>query len=268
MEISIIDHVKKMVKLGKKIINDNPILSEEIGTTNAKGDKTIAMDAKIEDALVDYIKTNNISANIFSEEIGEIKFHKNPKYLISFDPLDGSTNYKIGKEIYPYGLLIAVYKGASPKLEDVVVAAAIEYSRNLIWYYFDGKTVTDKGEAVLLKPDWEVSKSTPFFLDLYYKEGYELYRPLVQKIFIRNIGSTIGNLSYVLSNIASGLGGVCMRTEEIGAIYALVKGAGGITVDHNGKDIGENRFSRETSHQILAGAKNIVEYTVKLLNES
>lgn len=266
MEISIIDHVKNMIQLGKKIITDNPILSEEMGTTNAKGDKTIAMDAKIEDALVDYIKTNNIPANIFSEEIGEIKFHENPKYLISFDPLDGSTNYKIGKNIYPYGLLIAVYNGTNPKLKDVIASGAIEYSQNFIWYYFDGKTVTDKGEAVSLKHDWEISKSTPFFLDLYYKKGYELYRPLAQKIFIRNIGSTIGNLSYVLSNIASGLGGVCMRPEEIGAIYSLVKGAGGISVDHKGNDIGENRFSPEINHQILAGAKNIVKYVVKLLN--
>lgn len=257
-----------MIELGKEIILNNPILSEEMGTTNAKGDKTIAMDAKIEDALVEYIKKNNIAANIFSEEIGEIKFHADPKFLISFDPLDGSTNYKIGKNIYPYGLLIAVYEGTSPKLKDVVAAGAVEYSQNLIWYYDQGKTYTDTGEVVVLKPDWEVSKSTPFFLDLYYKEGYELYRPLAQQIFIRNIGSTIGNLSYVLSNIASGLGGVSMRPEEIGAIYSLVKGAGGITVDHKGNDIGENKFSPETNHQILAGAKNIVEHAVGLLSQS
>lgn len=265
MQISLLEHVKNMINIGKKIIAVNPILSENIGTTNAKGDKTIAMDAKMEDALVEYIKKHDIPANIFSEEIGEITFHKNPKYLISFDPLDGSTNYKIGKNIYPYGLLIAVYKGTNPKLKDVVAAGAIEYSQDLIWFYSNGKTYNDSGERVVLKSDWEASKSTPLFLDLYYKEGYELYRPLAQQLFIRNIGSTVGNLSYVLSNIASGLGGVCMRPEEIGAIYSLIKGAGGITVNHKGEDIGDNDFSPETNHQILAGAKNIIDYSVKLL---
>jgi len=57
------------------------------------------------------------------------------------------------------------------------------------------------------------------------------------------MGSTIGNLSYVLKNIAAGLGGVCMRPEEIGAIVSLIKGAGGIAVNHKGEDLGEEDFS-------------------------
>lgn len=262
----LLSHVKSMISLGKEIVSCNPILSENVGTTNAKGDKTIAMDAKIEDALVEYIKKNNIPANIFSEEIGEIKFHNDPKYLISFDPLDGSTNYKIGKNIFPYGLLICVYKGINPHLKNVIVSGAIEYTQDLSWFYYEGKTYDKDGEQILLKNDWEVSKSTPIFLDTYYKEGYEIYRPLAQKLFIRNIGSTIGNLSYVLSNIASGLGGVCMRPEEIGTIYSLVKGAGGITVNHKGEDIGDNRFSPDINHQILAGSKKTINYAVSLLD--
>lgn len=263
----LLTHIKNMISLAKGIITSNPILSENTGATNAKGDKTIAMDSKIEDALVEYIKKNNIPANIFSEEIGEIKFHKNPKYLISFDPLDGSTNYKIGKNIYPYGLLICIYEGTQPKLKDVLVSGAIEYSQDLTWYFHGGKTYTANGDLVKLKNDWEKHRSTPLFLDTYYKEGYELYRPFAQELFIRNIGSTVGNLSYVLCNIASGIGGVCMRPEEIGTIYSLIKGAGGITVNHKGEDIGDNIFSPEINHQILAGSKNIIEYAVSLLKD-
>jgi fructose-1,6-bisphosphatase/inositol monophosphatase family enzyme len=265
MNKNLLNHVKEMISLGREIILTNPILSEETGETNAKGDKTIAMDKKIENALVEYIKKENIPANIFSEEIGEIKFHENPKYLISFDPLDGSTNYKIGKNIYPYGLLIAIYEGTVPQLKNVVAAGAIEYSQNLSWFYSDGKTFNENGERVILKTDWVIGKSTPFFLDLYYEQGYKLYKPLAGKIFIRNIGSTIGNLSYVLSNIATGLGGVCMRPEEIGAIYSLIKGAGGITVNHQGKDIGEEKFSPNATHQILAGTKNVIDFVVNAL---
>lgn len=265
MNISFTEHIRQMLLLAKDLVRNNPSLTSEVGTVNAKGDKTIGMDVKVEEILIDYIKKNNIPANIFSEEVGEIKFHPNPEYFIAFDPLDGSTNYKIGKNIFPYGLLIAVYKGLQPKLKDVITSGAIEYTKDLAWIYTDGKTADFNGNPIILKQDWIPSKSTPIFLDLYYKEGYELYRPLAQQLFIRNIGSTIGNLSYVLENIAAGLGGVCMRPEEIGAIYSLIKGAGGITVNHKGEDIGDMPFTPNTTYQILAGSKNIIDFAIEKL---
>lgn len=261
----ILKHVKEMLEIGKNLVLKSPLLANEIGTINVKGDHTIAMDKAVEDALIKYIKSNNIPVNIFSEEIGEIKFHDNPKYLIAFDPLDGSTNYKIGKNIYPFGLLIAVYDGLEPKLSEVIVAGAIEYSRNLSWTFFENQTFDQNNKLVQIKNDWVLDRHTPIFLDLYYKSGYELYRPLAEKLFIRNIGSTIGNLSYVLSNIASGMGGVCMRPEEIGAIYSLIKGAGGITVDHSGNDIGDRVFSSKETYQILAGSPSVINYAVEQL---
>lgn len=260
--------VQEMLEIGLQTVAKNPHATKEVGTTNIKGDKTIGMDVLVEKALIAYIKEKNIPANIFSEEAGDIKFHNQPKYYIAFDPLDGSTNYQIGKNIYPYGLLIAVYKGINPKLSDVVASGAIEYSRNLSWTYVDEKTYDQAGNPVVLKLDWEISRKTPIFLDLYYKEGYELYRPIAEQLFIRNIGSTIGNLSYVLSNIAAGLGGVCMRPEEIGAIYSLVRGAGGVTLDHTGKDLGEQLFSGNKTYQIIAGSKNIVNYAIKMLQNN
>lgn len=86
--------------------------------------------------------------------------------------------------------------------------------------------------------------------------------PLAQKLFIRNQGSTIGNLSYVLSNVAAGLGGVSMRAEEIGAVIALVKGARGLVFNHNGVDLGEESFDPERTYQVLAGSPNIVEFAL------
>lgn len=265
MDKSLLEHVKKMLNIGRKIVVDGPLLTNEIGTTNAKGDHTIEMDKAVEDSLISYIKSNDIPANIFSEEIGEVNYHPDPKYLIAFDPLDGSTNYKIGKNIYPYGLLISIYDGIKPKLSDVIAAGAIEYTQDLSWTFFENQTFDKNNQPIKIKNDWVLDRHTPIFLDLYYKNGYELYRPLAEKLFIRNIGSTIGNLSYLLSNISAGLGGVCMRPEEIGAIYSLIKGVGGISVDHNGNDIGSKTFSPNDAYQILAGSKNVIEFALKQL---
>lgn len=259
------EHILQMLRLGQQTLKNSPLLVKETGTTNIKGDKSIAMDVKIEEYFIDYIKKHNLPVNIFSEETGTVKFHPNPTHLIAFDPLDGSTNYKLGKGLFPYGILIACYQGVTPKLKDVVVAGAIEQIHNLGWLYKDGKTTDFAGNAVYLKSDWQPERSTPIYLDLYYEVGYKIYLPLAQKLFIRNQGSTIGNLSYVLSNVAAGLGGVSMRAEEIGAVVALVKGAGGLVVSHNRVDLGEELFDPEKTYQILAGSPNIIDFALGYL---
>ncbi len=259
------EHIKNMLLLAKKIISDSPLLIDEIGSTNAKGDKTIGMDSKIENEMIRYIKENDIPAHIFSEEVGMVKFHSKPEYLITFDPLDGSTNYKVGKNIFPYGFLVAAYDELSPKLGDVITSGAIEFTHNLAWIFKDQKTYLLDDSPVEIKNDWNITKSTPVYLDLYYKEGYETYSPLAQQVFIRNMGSTIGNLSYVLSNIAAALGGVCMRPEEIGTITSLIKGAGGVVVDHGRNNLNDMPFSPEKTYQILAGNKNVVDFMVDKL---
>lgn len=255
-------HISSMLNIGHDLFRREPHLTEEIGTVNAKGDKSIQMDVAIEKALITYVKEQKLPATIFSEEIGTVTFHPNPTHLIAFDPLDGSTNYKVGKGLFPYGLLVAIYEGLEPKLADVVAAGAIEYTRNLTWTYSEGKTYDTRGNRVTLRVDWPILKSTPIYVDLYYKEGYETYRPLAQQLFIRNQGSTVGNLSYVLSNTAAAIGGVSMRPEEIGAVVALIKGAGGIAVNHQGDDVGTEVFSPEKTYQILGGPKHIVGFMV------
>lgn len=168
----------------------------------------------------------------------------------------------------PFGALIAFYDGLKPRLSNIVAAGAIEYTRDLAWVT-DGEKTTDlSGGRVVLKTDWSINRPTPVYLDLYYREGYEKYLVLARKISIRNTGSTIGNLSYVLSNVAAGLGGVCMRAEEIGAVYALIKGAGGIAVNNDGVDLGKEFFEPEKTYPILAGSKPLVEFSIDQMKES
>jgi len=261
MQPNFLPHLKQMVALAQEAIKDTT-LTQETGIVNSKGQRSIGMDVHIETLLVNYIKENKLPFNIFSEEVGTIVLHEKQEYLIAFDPLDGSTNYKVGKNLLPYGLLIAVYKGEKPQLKDIVAAAGIEYTRNLSWFFDGEKTVDAQGQQINIKEDWIISKSTPVYLDLYYKDCYQLYSALPQQVFVRNSGSTAGNLSYVLANVGAALGGICMRGEEIGTVYALIKGAGGAVVNYNGTDLGEIFFDPETTYPILAGAKSVVKFVI------
>ena len=181
MDKSLIKHVTNILVLANKKVKKSPLLADETGATNIKGDKTLAMDKKLEDAVIGYIKLNSIPADIFSEEIGMVRFHPNPKYLLVFDPLDGSTNYKLGKNLLPYGLLICCYKGLSPKLKDVVVSGMMEVTTNQ-GVIFDGKqTRALNGKKVNLNKSWFINQSTPVYFDLYYKKAYDAFAPLAQK---------------------------------------------------------------------------------------
>jgi len=261
----LIHHVKEMMRLGEKIIKSNPILSEETGKINEGGDRTIKMDQQIEEALINYVKSKKIPANIYSEEIGTVELHPNPKYLIVFDPLDGSTNYAIGKNLLPYGLLISVFNGISPKLGDVIAAGASEYTTNSKFIFNGRKTTTFDGKQISLNKNWKISSSTPIYLDLYYEKGYKTFVPIAQQLHIKWTGSNIGSLNYVMHQMAGLMGAVCMRPEEIGTMVGLITGAGGVAVDHKGNNLKNEKFSVNKTYQILAGNKKVVRSTLKLI---
>ncbi len=262
------DLVQNLLQIAKETFDTSPLLDSEIGTTNVKGDRTIGMDVKIEELFIDYLKKNNLPVEVFSEEAGIVKLNKNPEYLVVFDPLDGSTNYKTGKGLLPYGTLVAIYKGSKPKLKDIVAAGALEYTSKLSWVY-DGKKTTDQNDnLVKLDKDWIINQKTSVYFDLYYKLAYDQFAPLAQKVHIRWCGSNVGSLTYVLSEVAAIMGSACMRCEEIGAMYGLVKGAGGITTDHQGRDIGEEIFSPEKTYPMISGNRIAHIKTIKMLNEN
>ncbi len=265
MKVDYSTHIKQILLLGLRTVKNAPLLAKKTKKINTEGEKSLQVDIKLENVFIKYFKENKLPVKIFSEESGEISIHPNPKYIAVFDPLDGTTNYRVGKDLLQYGSLISIYKGLTPKLKDIVAAGAIEYSLNLGWIYSQGKTVDLQGNRVILDKKWKPHYSTPIHLDLYCKQGYDVYSSISKKLFIRNRGSTIGNLSLVLSNVSSGIGLNKIKPQEIGAVYALIKGAGGIVVNHSGKDLSSEQYSPSKTYQLLAGNKTIIDYAVTQL---
>lgn len=236
----------------------------EVGTTNSKGDRSLGMDVAIEQAVVAHIQKNGWPVQIYSEEAGVIEgSHPNPTYTFSMDPLDGSTNYKYGKGKLPCGTLVAFFKGLNPALDDVVACGVIDFTTGE-FFIFDGKKTLDQdGKKVILNPDWHVHKTTPVYLDTFYKEGMKAYTEFAQEVFIRGSGSVVGNLIYTLSNISAVMGGISVRAEEIGAVYGLIKGAGGIIIDHEGTPLGGKLFDPKAEYQLLAGNEQVCNFMIR-----
>jgi fructose-1,6-bisphosphatase/inositol monophosphatase family enzyme len=259
------EHIHKILLLVQNIIQSNPSLFKPTGKINTKGDRTIEMDEKIESDVINYLKNNDLPVSVYSEEIGFIQIHKKPSYLLVFDPLDGSSNYKFGKGLLPFGFLISCYKGSHPALSDIVASGALEHTTNSSWIY-DGKQTFDKnGDKISLSTSWDINRSTPVYFDLYYKDVYNSLLSLPEKVHVRWNGSTISSLLYTLSGASSLMGTKRMTPEEIGAVYSLLKGAGAKITDFSGIEVDKTPFNIQNHYQIIAGDSKVLDYVVKLL---
>ena len=260
MNNTFVKHILNMLDLSKDLFASNQHLVHETGSLNTKGAKTIEMDALMEQKLIEYVKQHNLPVKIYSEEIGVVDVHPHPEYLMCFDPLDGSTNYRVGKNLLPYGVLIAVFQGLYPRFSEVIAAGALEATLGQIFFYDGEKTFDEQHKPVVLKKNWPIDKSTPIYVDLHRRAYYDMYLNVVEKLYIRNAGSTVGNLFYTLSNVSCGMGHPRIKPEEVGAVYGLLKGAGGIVIDHTGKSFEDMLFDLDHTYQILGGAMNTIEF--------
>ena len=88
---------------------------------------------------------------------------------------------------------------------------------------------------------------------------------LLNKFFIRNSGSSIGNLALTLEGVSTALGGSKVKPEEIGTIYALIKGAGGKIINQQGQDFGNITFSADNTYDILAGNPYVIDFLKRII---
>ncbi|HRH31779.1 MAG TPA: inositol monophosphatase family protein, partial [bacterium] len=82
-----------------------------------------------------------------------------------------------------------------------------------------------------------------------------------------------GSAAYEMASVASGQAAafICDRQKqhELGAGYALVKGAGGVAVDWDGQDLGSRVYDFKTQTPvILAANRQIADQLLELLNRS
>ena len=257
-------HLKNILEISKKSFSKD--LSHKVGIINVKGDEVLAMDKKMEELIINYLKYNNLKVDVFSEEIGYISLCKKATHLVVFDPLDGSTNYQIGQNLLPYGLLIAVYEGLNPKLSDIKASGMFEVTSKR-GFIFDGLITKNlEGIPVSIDKKWQIGRKTPAQFDFYYHEAIEKFGTLAQKVHLKWNGSNISSLLYVLCGISSVMGSVKMRPEEIGTDVSLIKGAGGKSVYLSGENIMNSDFGTEKIYPFVAGNKKVVDFIIKELN--
>jgi len=196
---------------------------------------TKSIDLFAERALDKALEERGLSAKIISEEFGERIVGDDPKFMLVFDPVDGTTNAVRGISFYSTSLAY------SDKTEDVrlndlsmgVVASFLDHTYYAVrgnGAFIDGRKMNYKNYGDKLLISIHAYELPPF-----YREDLE------KRIILR----TLGSIALELCLVATGGLDIVLDTRNKLCVYDIAAGqlilreCGGYLIGLDGKDIND-----------------------------
>ncbi|WP_297552927.1 bifunctional fructose-bisphosphatase/inositol-phosphate phosphatase [Thermococcus sp.] len=210
---------------------------ENVGT-NVSGDVTKYVDKVAEDLILRHLKP--LGVNIVSEEVGEIDVGSD--YTVVVDPLDGSYNFSMGIPIFAFSF--AVFKERKP-----VYGAIYEFFPKAFYEAIPGEGAYLNGRPIHVNEPEPGKEAISF-----YTRGRCL--GLVRKVKrVRVLGAIAVEMAYTARGSLDGVFDIrnYVRPTDIAAGVMLVREAGGIVTDENGKPL-ELELSAEVKTNVIAVA--------------
>ena len=97
----------------------------EAGKTNVQGEDVMSMDLMAHEIVLHYLRESNQVIEVTSEEVEEsIPLNSNGRYIVYFDPLDGSSNVK---HSLPVGFMFGIVKRNLEGPEDCRLRSGREF---------------------------------------------------------------------------------------------------------------------------------------------
>ncbi len=247
-------------ELGKTRLK--PFASESIGK-GAGGDKTYQIDKRAEDIVIGSLENLNEPLSIVSEECGVMEFlGGGPQVII--DPIDGSKNAVSGLPFYCTS--IAVCDGAT------LGGLSLAYVVNLVtadeFWAEKGKGAFFNGKRIHSQLD-----------DIFYLIAYEAQVPgrdlprIVKLLSEARKARCFGATALDLALLAYGAISVFVtsapsRSFDFAAGYLMVKEAGGIITNTEGKGLDDLTAGLQTRSPLLAsGNMKLHQASLKLLHD-
>lgn len=272
----------------------------KIGATNVQGEEQMKLDVFSDDVLISVLRNSSECAGIASEENDDFvafddEYSINSKYVVLFDPLDGSSNIDVNASI---GTIFSIYKRVSPlgqpcTIEDFqqpghkqMAGGYIIYGSSTMLVYatklgVNGFTLEPSiGEFCLSHPDMKCKENgkiyslnqgntnklfegTKKFLDYCMQEDKDKGLPLSH----RYIGSMVADLHRTL--IKGGIfmypadkknkNGKLRLMYECNPMAFIVEAAGGLASTGEGRVLDVVPTELHQRVPIYIGSKNLVE---------
>ena len=271
------------------------------GTTNIQGEEVKKLDEYANEQLIKCLQVSGECCGVASEELDDYigfksRENKNSKYVVMFDPLDGSSNIDVNA---PIGTIFAIYRRVSEMngectLEDFlqkgsaqVAAGYIIYGSSTMLVYTTGNGVNgftldpSIGEFTLSHPDMQIPtqgkvysvnqgnyNSFPQGLKNYIEWCTRTNKEEKRPYSLRYVGSLIADFHrnliqggiYAYPSTQSAPQGKLRVLYECNPMSFICEQAGGVAVDENGVrilDIKPTELHQRTSFYV--GSKAMVE---------
>lgn len=279
------------------------------GSENVQGEQQQKLDVMADNAFIRAFKSGGEVCGIGSEEHEDFiafdnKISKNGKYVVLFDPLDGSSNIDVNVSI---GTIFSIYRRKSPTgtlatLEDMlqkgseqVAAGYVIFGSSTILVYTTGRGVNgftldpSIGEFCLSHPDIKAPETGRIYAlnegnlnrcDPGLKEYAEYCRqddPATGRPYSgRYIGSLVADFHrnllkggiYIYPTTDSHPTGRLRLLYECNPLAFIVEQAGGIATDGKNRilDIQPRELHQRCGYYV--GSKQMVEKAMSLLKET
>jgi len=242
---------------------------QEFGV-GAGGDIKKKIDMVAEEALIETLRDQKASCTLISEESGTKQIGAElSKFLLTTDPLDGTTNALRGMPFMATSLAVS----QKPFLQDVEVALVTDLLHNVTFTaqrgqgaYRNKKKIKPSRTASLEDAVVGVDFNT-------FKAGEivnQMIRVLEQTKHLRHFGANALEICYVADGTTEAfidLRGK-LRITDIAAAQLILREAGGIITTPNGKDLNAPLNAAQRISFIAAANRTIHDKIQKLLKKA
>lgn len=280
----------------------------QFGATNIQGEEQMKLDVYADETLINVLKRSDDCAGIASEENDDFvafddEYSVNSKYVVLFDPLDGSSNIDVNA---PIGTIFAIYKRVTPVGQPVtaedflqegsrlMAAGYVIYGSSTMMVYatrlgVNGFTLEPSiGEFCLSHPNMQVKEdgkiyslnqgntckygeSTCKFLEYCMEDNKEEGRPYSH----RYIGSMVADLHRTL--IKGGIflypadkkngNGKLRLMYECNPMAFIVEAAGGMASTGKERVLDVQPTELHQRVPIYIGSKNMVQKALSYIDQ-
>jgi myo-inositol-1(or 4)-monophosphatase len=233
----------------------------------AGGDIKKKIDLAAEKALLDTLNEYKASCTLVSEESGTQQIGAEPsKYILTTDPLDGTTNALRGLPFIATSLAVS----RKPYLQEVEVALVSDLIHNVTYTAQRGHGAFKNGEVI--KPSKKVSlEDAVIGVDLNTIKAKQIINQMIrlfeQTKHLRHFGANALEICYVADGSTDAFIDIRgkLRTTDISAAQLILREAGGIITTPNGETLDAQLDAAQRISFIAAANKTLHDTIQKLL---
>jgi myo-inositol-1(or 4)-monophosphatase len=236
----------------------------------AGGDLIKPVDLAAENAIVETLKTHDLSFTLVSEEAGIKEIGKKPKaHYVTVDPIDGTTNLSRGLPFYATSIAIS----NKPELAYVKAGMVVDLHNDVTYTAFLGKGAYRNGERIETSKIKSLDEAVVGvdFNAYKIKVDVSTVAALIENIkHTRHFGANAPEICFVAAGLTDAFIDLRrkIRTTDIAASFLIVKEAGGVVTDQHNRPINVNLDPKQTLSFIASGNTELHKKILSLVKQS